>query len=208
MPEDLYYELYERNTSSLTVGSMDRGNNVASLFHDECLEMGIVRHIKAMDFRCFLQYRHAMAWLKTFCSAYDKLAQLAGDRVGGSYTRRYDDFDETDLLREGYDCTKVQTLNVNLMVQHMRNTGHLRFDFIHVEHISNFATGEVIQMDDPVAEDIIIKVHEEGRMLAGLFSKSLLLSRFGKITQGEADRWLKGKVSKRWSLGAVALNFL
>lgn len=50
------------------------------------------------------------------------------------------------------------------MVQGMKKTGHLGFDFIHAEHISNFATGEAIQMDDPVAEDIIIKVHEEGRV--------------------------------------------
>lgn len=207
MCDDLYYDLYERNPSSLTVGSRDRENKTASLFHDECLEMGIVRHMKSMDFRAFEQYRHATSWLKQFCSAYDKLAQLAGDRVGGTYNRRYDDFAEVDSLRQGYDRTKAQALNVKRMVQRMKNTGHLGNDFIHAEHISNFATGEVVTMNDIVAEDMLKNAHDDGRVLAGLFSKALLPRRFGHITQEEADIWLKGKVPKRWSLAPVALNF-
>lgn len=127
-------------------------NTVSSSFNDKCLEMGIVRQLKAVNFNSFQQYPNATAWLKPYSLVYDKLAELVGDKVRGSHTRRYDDFAEVDWLQEGYDRTKAHAFKVHRMFQRIKTTGHLGRDFINAEHICNFPTGQMTEMDDSVAE--------------------------------------------------------
>lgn len=55
-------------------------------------------------------------------------------------------------------------------------------------------------------QDMLIDVDGGGTELSALLFKALLPRRFPKIMQHEADKWLKGKSPKRWTLSAVCLN--
>lgn len=91
------------------------------------------------------------------------------------------------------------------MVEGMKLTGHLGSEFQREEHIRNYACGEAIHGNDEKFEETLINVHDDGRHLSALFAKYVFLQRFGRIDQHEADKWMKGKVPKRWSLAAGCL---
>lgn len=58
-------------------------------------------------------------------------------------------------------------------------------------------------MNDLNVEEKLISIHEDGRKLATLFATSLFPMRFAKIAQVQADKWMKSKISTRWTLAAV-----
>lgn len=59
-------------------------------------------------------------------------------------------------------------------------------------------------MNDLNVEGKLINIHEDGRELAALFGTPLFPLRFEKINQVQADKWVNGKIPKRWILTAVA----
>lgn len=48
---------------------------------NDCLEMNIARHMKAMKFRKFEEYPHSTAWVAEFVEACDPVVGLVGERV-------------------------------------------------------------------------------------------------------------------------------
>lgn len=53
MPSELHRSLYEQDVGVLLFGSKNRYNRTASLFHDEAVEMGIIRHLKSLGYSSY-----------------------------------------------------------------------------------------------------------------------------------------------------------
>lgn len=202
MTDEMTTCLYKRTPGALLVGSRDVGNKSASLFHDEALEMSIIRHLKGLGCSSYEELRRGVAWVQPFGNACDRITSLVGGRYGTSARSRHDEFGD-DGIRTGYDRTRLQATNVKAMVQRMNRTGHLGPDFLQAEHISNFACGEVSEMKDEKLEEKLITIHDDGTVLSSLFATSLFPSRFGKISQAEADEWLNGNIPRRWTMAPV-----
>lgn len=62
----------------------------------------------------------------------------------------------------------------------MYRTVHLGGDFLNVEHISSFATGDGIAMNNIDVEERIIRMLGDGRVLYRLSATFLISKRFGK----------------------------
>lgn len=63
-------------------------------------------------------------------------------------------------------------------------------------------------MDESSAEEALINIHRDFVEIAALFATSLFPTRFGKITQPQADKLLRAKITKRWTLAAVCIVML
>lgn len=85
----------------------------------------------------------------------------------------------------------------------MNSTVHLGSEFLREVHISNYAAGAKQKIKYMACEDARINVHNDSHHIAALFVTSLIPKWFGKISQGEADKWLRGKISKRETLITV-----
>lgn len=134
--------------------------------------------------------------------ACDNLANNLGGQYGSNGQFPQEELGE-DGVRMGYDRTKLQARNIKRMVQKMDRTGYLGQYFIYAEHISQYASGEKLDINEGAYVEKLVNLHKDGRSLAALFTKSLFLKRFARTDQSEADKWLKGVLPRRWTLGAV-----
>lgn len=85
MQECVNPTLYDEVPSTALVGIKKEIHTDASISIDAFLEMNIVRHMKAMKFRTFEEYRNYTAWIVEFGAGYDKcditVVRLVGERV-------------------------------------------------------------------------------------------------------------------------------
>lgn len=79
-------------------GSRDVSNNHRSLFHDACLEMKIIRHMKGMEYVEYGQICNAATWLKKFSEAFDQITAIIGGRVWLSFNSRHEEFEADGIL--------------------------------------------------------------------------------------------------------------
>lgn len=177
MPSQMFDRLYEDEAGALMVGSKEPSNKMSSLFHDEALEMGIIRHLKSLGYSTYDELRNAVSWVQAFGTASDTLADSVGGRVGTVLRSRHEEFGDGGM-RMGYDRTRLQAINVKAMIQRMHRTRHFGPEFLKAEHICSYATGEVIEMNDESLEEKLITMPEDGLELAKLFAKALFPRRF------------------------------
>lgn len=157
LPTEVYESLYRKESGNMLIGRMDDGNTTSSIFHNEALEMNIIHHLKSLGYNSYTDIKKAVSWLRPFGLAYDNLTNTMGGRAGRADRTRHEDFDNNGF-RFGYDRTKRHCVNIKEMLRRMDRTGHLGIDFIKEEHICNYASGNVVHMNDTTIEERLINV--------------------------------------------------
>lgn len=96
MPAELSRFLYDTTRGCLLIRSQGEINKAPSLFHDEALEMGIIRHLNALGYTKFAHLENSVIWLKPFDYPFDSISTGVG-YVGRSSSFRHEEFDDGRL---------------------------------------------------------------------------------------------------------------
>lgn len=124
--------------------------------------MSIISHLKGLGYSFFEELERAFHWIQPLGAARDNLANNLGGQYGANGQLTQEEFGE-DELRMGYDITKLQAMNIKLMVQRMDRTGNLCREFIYDKHISKYASGENLAINEGADEEKLINLHTDRR---------------------------------------------
>lgn len=75
----------------------------------------------------------------SFRNAFNNLRDSAGGKIGGRNRSRHEEFG-TDDLRNGYERSMAQFINMNKMIDHLNCTGNMGMELLACSEITNFGS--------------------------------------------------------------------